>query len=193
VGHFIVGHFIGVHPIGEGPCCPQTQPSPNPFTIDFRPFSPHSPRSGKTFGCPTQAHFVPVASHPETTHQWQVLSRNFPLPISLHASRKRGGFLINSVTSPPKQAPPTHPAGSVPHIYTKGASLAYHRGGVLAEAHGRWDTHVGGVGPSYLHKRGQSFISSRRCFGSGTRPVGLGPLSKSGGRKVGKLMIFRFS
>ena len=178
-----MGHFIGVYPIGEGPCCPQTQPSPNLFTIDFRPFSPHSPRSGKTFGCPTQAHFVPVASHPETTHQWQVLYRNFPLPISLHASRKRGGFLINSVTPPPKQAPPTHPAespaesparsrrgrsliftqkgpvyhiiaavfwrrhtprgirtpaGSVPHIYTKGASLAYHRGGVLAVAHGPW-------------------------------------------------------
>ena len=31
-------------------------------------------------------------------------------------------------------------AGSVPPIYTKCASLAYHCGGVLVRAHGPWDT-----------------------------------------------------
>ena len=37
-------------------------------------------RSGKTLCRPTQAHFVPVASHPETTNLTHLFSRNFPPP-----------------------------------------------------------------------------------------------------------------
>ena len=72
------------------------------FTGIFRAFS----RSGKTLCRPTQAHFVPVASHPETTHLTHLFSRNSPPPSPLQARIKIRDSLINFVTPKPLTNPP---------------------------------------------------------------------------------------
>ena len=63
-------------------------------------------RSGKTLCRPTQAHFVPVASHPETTHLTHLFSRNLPPPSPLQARIKIRDSLINFATPKPITNPP---------------------------------------------------------------------------------------
>ena len=98
-----------------------------------------------------------------------------------------------------KSQPYRKAAGSVPPIYTKGATYAYPRGGVLVQAQGPWDTFPterrrhggGGVGPTYLHKRGHFCISARRCFGAGAWTVRHVPCREAAARwRQGRSHLF---